>query len=59
MKDILILKLKEQIIGLVSNSVIVTQPPINMTAVKALISIIELYYARKNKAKPIAAYSTL
>ena len=36
-----------------------TQPPINAITVKALINIIELYSAKKNKAKPIAAYSTL
>jgi hypothetical protein len=35
------------------------QPPINKITVKALIKIILLYSARKNKAKPILAYSTL
>ena len=35
------------------------QPPRNNSVVKALISIIELYSARKNRAKPILPYSTL
>jgi hypothetical protein len=35
------------------------QPPMNITTVKALIKIIELYSARKKSANPILAYSTL
>jgi|TARA_B110000503_G_scaffold65960_1_gene103531 hypothetical protein len=35
------------------------QPPKNKMTVKALIKIIELYSARKNKANPILPYSTL
>jgi hypothetical protein len=35
------------------------QPPRNTIQVKALINIIELYSAKKNKAKPILEYSTL
>jgi len=34
-------------------------PPRNTMTVKALIKIIELYSAKKNKAKPILEYSTL
>jgi hypothetical protein len=34
-------------------------PPRNIITVNTLISIIEPYSARKNKAKPILAYSTL
>ena len=36
-----------------------SQPPQNMITVKELIKIIEPYSAKKNKAKPILAYSTL
>ena len=36
-----------------------TQPPQNNIIVKALIKIIDPYSAKKNKAKPILAYSTL
>jgi hypothetical protein len=35
------------------------QPPRNIITVNTLIKIIEPYSARKNKAKPILAYSTL
>ena len=35
------------------------QPPIKIIVVRELIRIIELYSARKNRAKPILAYSTL
>jgi len=35
------------------------QPPRNIMTVKILIKIIEPYSAKKNKAKPILAYSTL
>jgi len=35
------------------------QPPMNTIVVKALISIIELYSAKKKRANPILAYSTL
>jgi len=35
------------------------QPPRNNKTVKRLIRIIEPYSAKKNKAKPILAYSTL
>lgn len=35
------------------------QPPKNMMTVKTLINIIEPYSARKKRAKPILAYSTL
>jgi len=35
------------------------QPPKNMITVKTLIKIIDPYSAKKNKAKPILAYSTL
>lgn len=35
------------------------QPPRNIIVVKELISIMELYSARKKRAKPILAYSTL
>lgn len=35
------------------------QPPMNIIVVKALISIIELYSAKKKRANPILAYSTL
>ena len=34
-------------------------PPMNKITVKVLIRIIEPYSAKKNKAKPILAYSTL
>lgn len=34
-------------------------PPAKSKTVRALINIIELYSAKKNKANPIAAYSTL
>ena len=34
-------------------------PPKKINVVKALIKIIELYSAKKNKAKPILEYSTL
>ena len=36
-----------------------SQPPKKSMTVRALIRIMELYSARKNNAKPIAAYSTL
>jgi len=36
-----------------------TQPPANSNIVITLIKIIEPYSAKKNKAKPILAYSTL
>ena len=35
------------------------QPPTNNKIVNTLIRIIELYSAKKNKAKPILEYSTL
>ena len=35
------------------------QPPKNIITVKTLINIIEPYSAKKNKANPILAYSTL
>jgi hypothetical protein len=35
------------------------QPPMNIIVVKALMSIIELYSAKKKRANPILAYSTL
>jgi hypothetical protein len=35
------------------------QPPKNIITVKTLINMIEPYSARKNKANPILAYSTL
>jgi len=38
---------------------IVSQPPRNMITVNKLIKMIDPYSARKNKAKPILAYSTL
>jgi hypothetical protein len=41
------------------NIEIETQPPANNRIVKALIKIIDPYSAKKNKAKPILAYSTL
>jgi len=37
----------------------VNHPPTNIITVNALISIIDPYSAKKNKAKPILAYSTL
>ena len=36
-----------------------SQPPRNIITVNVLIKIIEPYSARKNRAKPILAYSTL
>lgn len=38
---------------------VLIQPPKNSRVVKALIKIILLYSAKKNKANPIAEYSTL
>jgi len=35
------------------------QPPKNIITVKTLIKIMDPYSAKKNKAKPILAYSTL
>lgn len=43
----------------VSNQQIENQPPKKIITLNALIRIIEPYSAKKNKAKPIAAYSTL
>jgi len=37
----------------------VNHPPTNIITVNALINIIDPYSAKKNKAKPILAYSTL
>ena len=36
-----------------------SQPPKNIKTQKVLIKIIEPYSAKKNRAKPILAYSTL
>ena len=41
------------------SSKINNQPPKNVMTAKALINIILLYSAKKNKAKPIEEYSTL
>lgn len=38
---------------------LVNHPPRNIITVKVLISIIEPYSAKKNRANPILAYSTL
>ena len=42
-----------------SETICACQPPKNKRAVTAAIKIILLYSARKNKANPIAEYSTL
>jgi len=59
MEAILILMAKGERIAISDTKPIEIQPPRKIVVVKALISIIELYSAKKNKANPIAAYSTL
>jgi hypothetical protein len=58
MNDVLNAKIKGSIIKN-QNDGIDIQPPKKIKTVKILIAIIEPYSAKKNKAKPIDAYSTL